>query len=83
MLRSFGIRCEEHPDGFTVHGVPDGPWKPGAVDAAGDHRIAMAGAVAALIAGDASHVADAGNVATSYPGFAAALGALGATVTVR
>jgi 3-phosphoshikimate 1-carboxyvinyltransferase len=80
MLRSFGITCEAHPDGFTVEGRPDGPLEPGNVHADGDHRIAMAGAVAGLLARGTTHIGDADNVATSYPGFAAALTELGASI---
>lgn len=81
MLRAFGIRCEEHPDGFSVEGQPDGPLAPGQVHADGDHRIAMAGAVAGLVASGPSVIDDADNVATSYPGFAAALRTLGAVIS--
>ncbi|HUS32801.1 MAG TPA: 3-phosphoshikimate 1-carboxyvinyltransferase [Kofleriaceae bacterium] len=80
MLKSFGVNCEAHPDGFTVEGRPDGPLEPGNVHADGDHRIAMAGAVAGLVASGTTHIGDADNVATSYPGFAAALTQLGATI---
>lgn len=80
MLRSFGIACEIHPDGFTVEGQPEGAFKPGRVHADGDHRIAMASAVAGLVASGETVIDDADNVATSYPGFAAALTQLGATI---
>jgi 3-phosphoshikimate 1-carboxyvinyltransferase len=80
MLRSFGIACEEHPDGFTVEGRPDRPLAPGRCHADGDHRIAMAAAVAGLVASGDTVIDDADNVATSYPGFAAALSALGAEI---
>jgi 3-phosphoshikimate 1-carboxyvinyltransferase len=80
MLRSFGIACEVHPDGFTVEGRPDRPFEPGRVFADGDHRIAMAGAIAGLVASGETIVDDADNVATSYPGFADAMTALGAQV---
>lgn len=80
MLRAFGVTCEAHPDGFTVEGRPEGPLEPGDVHAEGDHRIAMAAAVAGLVATGTTHIDDADNVATSYPGFAAALTSLGATI---
>ncbi|HEY5950699.1 MAG TPA: 3-phosphoshikimate 1-carboxyvinyltransferase [Kofleriaceae bacterium] len=80
MLRGFGVACEAHPDGFTVEGRPDGPLEPARVHAEGDHRIAMAAAVAGLVASGTTHIDDADNVATSYPGFAAALTQLGATI---
>ena len=80
MLRGFGVQCEAHPDGFAVEGRPDGQWRPGRVHADGDHRIAMAAAVAGLVASGTTVVDDADNVATSYPGFAAALSSLGASI---
>lgn len=81
MLRSFGISCEVRPDGFVVEGRPDRPFEPGAIHADGDHRIAMAAAVAGLVAKGQTHIDDADNVATSYPGFAAALSGLGAVIS--
>jgi len=80
MLRGFGITCEAQPDGFTVEGRPDRPLDAANVHAEGDHRIAMAAAVGGLVAAGTTHVADADNVATSYPGFAAAIRALGGDV---
>jgi 3-phosphoshikimate 1-carboxyvinyltransferase len=80
MLRGFGVACEAHPDGFSVEGRPDRPFEPARVHAEGDHRIAMAAAVAGLVASGTTHIDDADNVATSYPGFAAALTQLGATI---
>jgi 3-phosphoshikimate 1-carboxyvinyltransferase len=80
MLRAFGVACEARADGFVVEGDPDRPLRAARVHADGDHRIAMAAAVAALLADGPSEIDDADNVATSYPGFAAALTALGATI---
>ena len=82
MLRAFGVQCEAHADGFTVEGRPEKPFEPGRVHADGDHRIAMAAAVAGLVASGTTIVDDADNVATSYPGFADALASLGAQVRV-
>lgn len=81
MLRAFGVACEPRGDGFIVEGNPDHPLTAARVHADGDHRIAMAAAVAALVADGPSQIDDADNVATSYPGFAAALTRLGATIT--
>ena len=83
MLRAFGITCEARPDGFVVEGQPDRPFAPGRVFADGDHRIAMAAAVAGLVASGPTVIDDADNVATSYPGFADALARLGATIHVE
>jgi 3-phosphoshikimate 1-carboxyvinyltransferase len=83
MLRAFGIKAEERPDGFTVEGRPERPLARAEVHADGDHRIAMAAAVAGLVADGPTVVDDADNVATSYPGFAAALSQLGASILER
>ena len=80
MLRAFGITCEARPDGFVVEGRPDRPLTAAKVNADGDHRIAMAAAVAGLVADGQTQIDDADNVATSYPGFASALADLGATI---
>ena len=82
MLRAFGVACEERPDGFAVEGRPDRPLAAARVHADGDHRIAMAAAVAALVADGPTQIDDADNVATSYPGFADALRGLGADIVV-
>ncbi|MBS1119136.1 MAG: 3-phosphoshikimate 1-carboxyvinyltransferase [Deltaproteobacteria bacterium] len=82
MLRAFGVTCEVRPDGFTVEGR-DGPLVGAQVHADGDHRIAMAAAVAGLVADDTTVVDDADNVATSYPGFAEAMALLGASIVTR
>jgi len=81
MLRAFGVACEVRPDGFAVAGRADRPLAAARVDAAGDHRIAMAAAVAGLVADGPTTIDDADNVATSYPGFVAALRELGATAS--
>ncbi|MGN6106720.1 MAG: 3-phosphoshikimate 1-carboxyvinyltransferase, partial [Kofleriaceae bacterium] len=80
MLRSFGVACEPRPDGFAVEGRGDAPLRPGRVFADGDHRIAMAGAIAGLVATGPTMIDDADHVATSYPGFAAAMNQLGAEI---
>ncbi|MEJ7599952.1 MAG: 3-phosphoshikimate 1-carboxyvinyltransferase [Kofleriaceae bacterium] len=81
MLRGLGVTCEARPDGFVVEGDPDRPFRSARIAADGDHRIAMAGAVAGLASDGPTTITDAANVATSYPGFVAALTELGATIT--
>jgi 3-phosphoshikimate 1-carboxyvinyltransferase len=81
MLRGFGVDCEARADGFVVEGKPGAPLAPAHVHAEGDHRIAMAAAIAGLVASGPTAIDDADNVATSYPGFAAALRTLGATIS--
>ena len=65
-LRTLGVRVDETPDGATLH---PGPLAAGTIASHGDHRIAMAFAVAAQRAGGRVRVEDVANVATSFPGF--------------
>ncbi len=77
-LRALGVAVEEHPDGFTVHG---GSGVQGGVGhAQGDHRLAMALAVAGLAARGEVEVRGAGMFRESYPAFVDDLRALGAQV---
>lgn len=69
LLDALGCRAEPAVDGLVVTGAGGAPLKGGAVDSYGDHRIAMAGAVAALRAGAPVTVNGWGATATSYPGF--------------
>jgi 3-phosphoshikimate 1-carboxyvinyltransferase len=82
MLRGFGVEAEALADGLVVHGAP-GPLRAARVAAEGDHRIAMAAAVLALCADGPSQIDDVDNVATSFPGFVAAMRGLGATIRVE
>ncbi|GAB3213727.1 3-phosphoshikimate 1-carboxyvinyltransferase [Marinactinospora endophytica] len=69
MLRAFGVAAEERPDGMVIHGRP--AFTPAEVDSRGDHRIAMAAAVAAIARAEGdTAIAGWEAVATSYPGFA-------------
>lgn len=65
-LSKLGIVTEAYSDGIRIEG---GKITGGKVDSQGDHRIAMAFAVAALQATDAIEIGDCANVATSFPGF--------------
>ena len=65
-LRSLGLRVDETPDGATIH---PGAMGGGCIQSHGDHRIAMAFAVAAQRAHGQVRVEDVANVATSFPGF--------------
>ena len=67
----LGLIAEECPDGFVVRGPAPGAPAPagGIADARGDHRMAMAFAIAALAARTASTIEGADAVAISYPGF--------------
>jgi 3-phosphoshikimate 1-carboxyvinyltransferase len=66
-LRALGASAEESPDGFSVEGTQ--PLSGGTADACGDHRLAMAFAIAALGARRASLIQGADAVAVSYPLF--------------
>jgi 3-phosphoshikimate 1-carboxyvinyltransferase len=67
LLRAFGAACEERPDGLVVAG--GARLKGTAFDARGDHRIAMAGAVAAALADGPSSLTGGEWVTISYPAF--------------
>jgi len=78
-LAAVGVRVEESADGLIVHGGGSGPLPGGAIVAANsDHRVAMSFAVAGLHAKEPIGVDDMSPVATSFPGFAAALADLAA-----
>jgi 3-phosphoshikimate 1-carboxyvinyltransferase len=67
-LRRLGVRIRDRDDGFEVRGVPSRP-RGGSMDSAGDHRIAMLGAVAGLVSREGVEVGGAEAVAISFPGF--------------
>jgi 3-phosphoshikimate 1-carboxyvinyltransferase len=67
-LRAIGARAQGREDGFVVTGVPTRP-RGGTVDARGDHRIAMLGAVAGLWSRDGVRIDGAASVGVSFPGF--------------
>jgi 3-phosphoshikimate 1-carboxyvinyltransferase len=67
-LRAIGVRAKGEPEGFVVTGVPARP-RGGVVDARGDHRIAMLGAVAGLASREGVDVRGYESVAVSFPGF--------------
>ena len=71
MLQALGGQAEADGDTLTVQGT--GGLRPGQVDAAGDHRIAMSAAVAAMAmpAGAEVEINGWDAVATSYPRFLA------------
>lgn len=75
LLRALGGEIEAAVDGFRVPGGQR--LTGGTVDSRGDHRIAMAAAVAALAASGPVRITGFGAVATSYPGFLDDLTVLG------
>lgn len=78
LVRVLGAGAEVRGDDLEVQGT-GGRLAPARTDSEGDHRMAMAAAVAALVAGE-GEVDRFGCVATSYPGFLADLRALGGRV---
>jgi len=82
-LGTMGVRVEERPDGMAI---PGGQRFRGArVASGGDHRMAMALAVAGLVAEGETVVEDAACVQTSFPTFVDTLNALagGEAITVE
>jgi 3-phosphoshikimate 1-carboxyvinyltransferase len=67
-LRRLGAHIRATEDGFTVRGVPS-RLRGGELDARGDHRIAMLGAVAGLVSREGVAVRDAESAGVSFPGF--------------
>jgi 3-phosphoshikimate 1-carboxyvinyltransferase len=75
-FRALGIEADEQPDGFTIGGRRTAAPAGGTADAHGDHRMAMAFAIAGLAAKAPSTIQGADAVAISYPGFFDILGQL-------
>ncbi len=72
-LRGLGADIEATEDGFAVRGSPPGAQagglRGGVLDAHGDHRLAMMGAVAGLASREGVEVVGIDAAAVSYPGF--------------
>ncbi|MGA2193395.1 MAG: 3-phosphoshikimate 1-carboxyvinyltransferase, partial [Nitrospirota bacterium] len=69
-LSRIGVKVEENPDGMVIHGGK--PMRATDVQSHGDHRVAMAMAVAGLIAEggkDGMRINDTACINTSFPGF--------------
>lgn len=79
VLRSFGVKCDELPDGLVIEGK-DGPLEPAEVESRGDHRIAMSAAILGLLARGPSKITDCECIATSFPKFVDTLRSLGARI---
>ncbi len=79
-LLALGIRTEELPDGFNIWG---GQPLGGLTHAHGDHRLAMAMAVAGLAAQGEEVVEGAEMIAESFPEFITILTALGADLRLE
>jgi 3-phosphoshikimate 1-carboxyvinyltransferase len=65
-LGNLGVNAIEYDDGMDIIG---GGFRSGTIDSRGDHRIAMAFAVAGCCSDGPVVVNDCQNIATSFPGF--------------
>ena len=74
-LRKMGAMIEEHAEGITIEGPT--PLKGAVLSSHGDHRVAMALAVAGLMARDETVIVDAECIRESFPGFAGLFRSLG------
>ncbi|MDX6569877.1 MAG: 3-phosphoshikimate 1-carboxyvinyltransferase [Gaiellales bacterium] len=72
LLRAVGGHVRVTRNGWVIRGVP-ARLRGGRVDARGDHRIAMLGAIAGLVSQDGVTISGAESIGVSYPGFAAEL----------
>jgi 3-phosphoshikimate 1-carboxyvinyltransferase len=79
VLESFGVPCEELPDGLIITGSAS--LHAARIDSRGDHRIAMSAALLGLLADGESIIDGTEAVDTSFPGFVDLLQSLGADIT--
>ena len=79
-LQRLGVDARPTADGMIIEG---GGISGGEVDSHGDHRIAMAFAIAALRAGGPIEIADCDNVNTSFPAFTDIAGGAGLFISER
>jgi 3-phosphoshikimate 1-carboxyvinyltransferase len=68
-LRRMGAMVEERPDGLRVEGRSAGKLRGAEIEPYGDHRIAMAFAIAALGANGSTVIRDSDCAGVSYPTF--------------
>ncbi len=66
-LQSIGVTVKEFPDGVSILGCRT--WLRGDCDTAGDHRVAMAMAIASLKIPGGITLSDTSCIHTSFPGF--------------
>jgi len=79
-LQALGVDARPTPDGIVIRG---GALGGGRIDSHGDHRIAMAFAMAALRAAGNIGIDDCANVNTSFPGFATLADSAGLAIAVE
>ncbi len=77
-LATLGVAAEATPDGMIIKG---GAIDGGSIDSHGDHRIAMAFAMAALRAHGEIEIRDCANVNTSFPDFVAIASQAGLSIS--
>lgn len=73
-LRAMGATVEEFHDGLRIEGPSK--LRSARIESHGDHRIAMAFAIAGLSAEGVTEIMDTACIATSYPGFESTLRSL-------
>ena len=66
-LRNMGVEVEEFKDGLSIKG--NARLKGAVIESYGDHRIAMAFSIAALVAGGTTTINGVSAVNISFPGF--------------
>lgn len=76
-LRALGVSVDETDDGAVIRGTE---FSGGKIDSYGDHRVAMAFAIAGCRAGGPVHIKDTAAVNTSFPGFVKCLQSLGGKI---
>jgi 3-phosphoshikimate 1-carboxyvinyltransferase len=79
-LRQLGATVDETDDSAVVHGTR---LEGGRIMSQGDHRVAMAFAVAATVAEWTVRIDDTDAVATSFPGFVHCLSSLGISIATH
>ena len=77
-LGTLGIDAVEYPDGMDITG---GAFGSGSVESFGDHRIAMAFAVAGCLSEGTVEIQEAGNIRTSFPNFLSLANSIGMNIS--
>jgi len=80
-LRALGARIDSQPDGFIIQGPT--PLRGAVVDSHGDHRLAMALAVAGLIAEGEVQVENVECIKDSFPSFVDVMREVGAALSIQ
>jgi 3-phosphoshikimate 1-carboxyvinyltransferase len=75
-LTALGVTVRDGDDWLEIHGRPNERFRAAELESLGDHRLAMAWAVAALRADGPVVIDDFDAVSVSYPGFAADIACL-------